>query len=313
MKLGVVITTYNRINLLKECLKACINQTYKFEKIIIVNNASTDNTSEYLEDLNKKNKDILIINSEKNLGGAGGFYLGLKKALKEDVDYILIIDDDAILNKDYNERIIKYIEKKEKNISGYSGTVKTNNEIQYEHRRHLKPGFKCIDSNKTEYAKEFFDYELSTFCGLFISKKLIEKIGLPEKDFFIWFDDTEYSIRLKKYGKIRNINKAELNHKTTLSKKSGYNWKSYYSIRNQLIIIRKYFSKITLFKFIVLFKIMIIGGKFKYMITKDDYYNYVSHIYIDAINDAKKNILGKNEKYSPDNIKIEKNVNKGER
>src|SRR5574344_1347094 len=106
MKLGVVITTYNRINLLKACREACINQTYKFEKIIIVNNASTDNTFEYLEDLNKKNKNILIINSEKNLGGAGGFYLGLKNAIKEDIDYILIIDDDAILNQDYNERII---------------------------------------------------------------------------------------------------------------------------------------------------------------------------------------------------------------
>ena len=77
MKLGVVIVTYNRLELLKECITACINQKEEFQKILIINNASTDGTKEYLENLQYSNLEI--INSNKNLGGSGGFWLGIKQ------------------------------------------------------------------------------------------------------------------------------------------------------------------------------------------------------------------------------------------
>lgn len=297
MKLGVVIVTYNRLHLLKECICACVNQTYKFEKIFIINNASTDGTKEYLNEL--KYENLEIIDSKENLGGAGGFSIGVEHSLKYSLDYLLLIDDDAILDKNYNEEIVKYMEKKDKTICAYSGIVKTNDIIQYEHRRHLLKGFKCVDSKQEEYQKEYFDYELSTFCGVYIQTSIIRKIGLPDKDFFIWFDDTEYSLRFREYGKIRNINKAWLDHKTVIAKDGGYNWKSYYGLRNQIVIIKRYFSKITLIKFIIPMLVMIFGGKVMRLIKNDLYYNEVSDIYKNALKDGMKNILGKNKKYLP--------------
>lgn len=297
MKLGVVIVTYNRLELLKECITACINQKEEFQKILIINNASTDGTKEYLENLQYSNLEI--INSKKNLGGAGGFWLGINKAMELDLDYLLLIDDDAILDYNYNKAISDYIRNNDENIVAYSGTVITNNSIQFEHRRHLKNGFKCIDSTPEEYNQEYFDYNLSTFCGLYVSMKIIRKIGLPCKEFFIWFDDTEYSLRINQYGKIRNINKALLNHKTKISNLKGYTWKSYYGLRNQIVVIKKYFSKFTLIKFISSMLIWVIGRKIMRILKNDEYYENVSAIYKDAIRDGLNNNLGKNDKYIP--------------
>lgn len=297
MKLGVVIVTYNRLELLKECIDACINQKERFYKILIVNNASTDGTNEYLQQLNYENLDI--INTGSNLGGSGGFYKGIEKAREYDLDYLLLIDDDAILDISYNKKIVRYMEKNEDNVCAYSGTVKTNNIIQTEHRKHLKRNFKCINSDLKEYSKEYFDYELSTFCGLYIKMDIIRKIGLPEKDFFIWFDDTEYSLRICKYGKIRNINSTFLNHKTKIANSKGFNWKSYYSLRNQIVIIKKYFSKTTLLKFILSMYKIIIVGKIMQKLKNDEYYSKISDIYQDALNDGLNNKLGKNNKYLP--------------
>lgn len=301
MKLGVVIVTYNRLELLKECITACLNQTYSFEKIFVINNASTDGTKEYLDSLEYEN--VKITNSKENLGGAGGFYLGIEKATGYDLDYLLLIDDDAILDYNYNKEIAKHMEE---NIYAYSGSVKTEGKIQFEHRRHLHKGFKCVNSTIGEYNGEYFDYDLSTFCGIYISMDIIKKIGLPCKEFFIWFDDTEYSLRIAQYSKIRNVNTTCLNHKTTIANSKGFNWKSYYGLRNQIVIIKKYFSKFTLLRFILSMYKMIIGGKIMKVLKNDSYYSKISDIYKDALKDGLNNNMGKNDKYVP-GTKFEKN------
>lgn len=298
MKLGVVIVTYNRLELLKECVDACLNQTVPFEKIFIVNNASTDGTFEYLATF-KKNSKVVVINSEENLGGAGGFHLGISEAIKSDIDYLLIIDDDAIIDHKYNEYIEPHMVKNE--VSAFSGTVMTDGKIQFEHRRHMDNRFKCDYSVESEYQKDYFDYELATFCGLYVSTDIIKKIGLPEKDFFIWFDDTEYSIRINKYSKIRNINKASLNHKTKIAVNRGYNWKSYYSIRNQIIILKKYFAKSILIRFELNVYLHIIYSKIMSLFKNKNYYKAVAAMYHNALVDGKNGKLGKNELYVPSN------------
>ncbi len=298
MKLGVIIVTFNRLELLKECINACLNQTYKFKEIFIFNNASTDGTKSYLDSL--KNNKITISHSKENLGGAFGFYEGVRHFEYSDLDYVLLIDDDAILDKNYNYEIIKYM-KNLNDICCFSGTVKTNDKIQYEHRRHLKnrKKFKENFSNEKEYSKEYFDYELSTFCGLFIPVNLIKKIKYPSKEFFIWFDDTEYSLRLLNYGKIRNINSAFLNHKTNLNNKSGHNWKSYYSLRNRIIVLKRHFSRWELFKYLISLRIKLLELSIVTIVKKDAYYKIVFKMYKDAIKDGTKEILGKNIQYTP--------------
>ena len=122
-KLGAVIVTYNRLTLLKEAISCIEVQEYPFSKVVIVNNCSTDGTKEYLATLDKEK--YIVENMSENLGGAGGFSVGIQKMLNYDMDWVLIIDDDAMLAKDYTKQIIDFAEKNE-NVQACAGVVKTN-------------------------------------------------------------------------------------------------------------------------------------------------------------------------------------------
>lgn len=300
IRLGVVIVTYNRRKLLEECINACLKQTTPFSQIIVVDNASTDSTKEYLKSVPQVN----AISLDKNIGGAGGFYEGIKVAIEANtLDYVLLIDDDAILDLNYNTTILPYMRKDPSNA--YSGTVITKGLIQYIHRRFLERDFEQRNSTPLDYEKEQFKYDLSTFCGIFIPTSLIRKIGLPRKDFFIWFDDTEYSIRIRKHAGIININNAFLNHKTSnTSSNNSYNWKEYYGVRNQYLIIKEYFPK-TLPKYVGKIRIKMIVWKILSLLKPKQRLYYQSRIRLhkDAINDAKANKLGVNPKYTPTKAK----------
>jgi GT2 family glycosyltransferase len=89
-KIAVVLVTYNRLYLLKECLTSLRKQTYKPDKIIIINNDSTDGTTDWLDE----QTDLEVIH-QANLGGAGGFYTGIKLAYEQGFDFIWVMDDDV--------------------------------------------------------------------------------------------------------------------------------------------------------------------------------------------------------------------------
>lgn len=303
MKFGAIIVTYNRIELLKECIDCCYQQSLSFENIVVINNASTDGTKEYLKELELEKDNIKCITLNENIGGAGGFYTGIKEILEYDIDYVLLIDDDAMICENYIDTINNYIQICK--LPAYSGTVMCDDKIQYDHRKYLYKNYKLLESKDNDYMKKFFDYDISTFCGVVIDVKIIKKIGLPEKDFFIWFDDFEYSLRLNVYGKIRNINSIYLNHKTKLNQVQSYNWKSYYGLRNELYIIKKYFSRNIYFKKLIEMKKIIVLGKIAAKLKNDNYYYQIANMYNDAIYDAKNNNLGKNDKYLP-GLKFEK-------
>lgn len=79
MKIDAVVVTYNRKALLIECVEAILKQKYAVDKLIIIDNASTDGTEEELKKIEILNRnDVVYKKLEKNIGGAGGFYEGIK-------------------------------------------------------------------------------------------------------------------------------------------------------------------------------------------------------------------------------------------
>ena len=103
-KVAAVVVTYNRKELLKECIEALKASTCSVD-IIIVDNNSTDGTKEYIADL--IGKDVIYKRLKKNLGGAGGFSAGMKYAVKKGYEYVWIMDDDTIVKKDTLEVLLK--------------------------------------------------------------------------------------------------------------------------------------------------------------------------------------------------------------
>lgn len=302
-KFGVVIVTYNRLPLLKECIENVLTQSRKFDIITIVNNNSTDGTLEYLEQYQNERSHFQIINLDANLGGAGGFKIGVEKSYKL-VDYLLLIDDDAMLCTNFIEDIEKNLSK---GIVAYSGSVQTNGIIDKTHRKRIKNWIFLSKQNVPEFEymdKDYFDYDLATFCGLMVRTDIIDKIGLPKEEYFIWYDDSEYSMRILKFSKIRNINSAIINHKTTLSYADRLTWKSYYGYRN-MIDMGALNSTIPVFYKLSRYTYMIVRS-FQYKLLSlinsgEDkaYYKFASKMMIDVLCDSYKNKLGVNKNYLP--------------
>ena len=97
-----VVVTYNRLAMLKDCIDALERQTVPCD-ILVIDNASTDGTAEFLE----ASADIFHIRMKENTGGAGGFNTGMREAVKRGYRYVWIMDDDTIPYPDALEKLLE--------------------------------------------------------------------------------------------------------------------------------------------------------------------------------------------------------------
>ncbi len=192
-KVAAVVVTYNRKALLLENIESLLNQTFSnLLDIIVVDNASTDGTKEALEKY-INNNEIIYKNTGANLGGAGGFSFGVRTAVEADYDYLWLMDDDTIPQEDALEVLLKAKNQLKENFGYLSGNVL------------WKDGTPCLMNNQKHFNKvvdivsstnEFVPVTQSTFVSLFMPSKIVKKVGLPIKEFFIWGDDVEYTRRI---------------------------------------------------------------------------------------------------------------------
>lgn len=250
-KTAVVIVTFNRKDLLVECIDAVLKQEFIPNKIYIIDNASTDNTleklieSKFLVDATfneLENENLTIKNTIKstfdssvtidlhyekkkiNDGGAGGFNFGIKKAYNDGFDWVWIMDDDGLPDKKCLLNL-KKISKK--------GTIDylAPNLIDKKGQSHFSDKFKNTPAN-------VINYYGGPFNGILLSNYLIENIGLPIKEFFIWGDEMEYKNRIMEKGFTTITVKDAIHH----HKRTSFNIKKvprvYYYIRNKIFCTR---------------------------------------------------------------------------
>ena len=245
---AVVVVTYNRLKLLKECLEQVEDQTTPAKRIIVVNNASEDGTTEYLQECKERNPYYRVITCAENTGGAGGFAKGIEAAAEEKTECILLIDDDAILAGDYMEKIMA-ARQHYPDYKAYAGAVMTNGRIDIYHRRNMvRPGLMMKNCPENCYTGDKvgqpFACDIASFCGMVIDRELIGKVGFPCGDYFLWFDDTEYSIRINRHTRFLVIPDAQLDHKTMANVRQyphrRYDWREYYGIRNRIMCVKRH-------------------------------------------------------------------------
>lgn len=202
-----VVVTYNRKLLLKECLTALVNLKNDNLKILVVDNASTDNTYEYISQL-IDNKKVIYSNTGANLGGAGGFNYGMRKAVEMGCDYVWVMDDDCIVQDDTLAELLKFADSVNDDFGFLSSVAK------------WKDGSICkMNIQKTDIKNRVTDFgknqevQLASFVSLFLKSSTICQLGLPIKDFFIWGDDWEYTFRISKHLKSYMVAKSQVTHK----------------------------------------------------------------------------------------------------
>jgi len=245
MKIIAVIVTFNRMQLLTKVIDAVLGQSEAPDEILVVNNNSTDGTIEYLDAVERDLSHFTHIHLKQNVGGAGGFYQGIKEAYEKNADWVWIMDDDAIpmpdaLSKMVNSNVFHYYLKRPKLLLGFlaSRVDWTDGEI-------CNMNIPNVTRNWHYLHHLFHDcikIRSASFVSILINRKAIKKVGYPVKEFFIWFDDAEYTRRITNHMPAYYIPDSVVVHWTDTNMRpmdfSQLNadtlWKFKYGMRNEV-------------------------------------------------------------------------------
>lgn len=260
VKLAAVVVTFNRLAALKTTLHRL--QQEAVDHIIVVDNASSDGTPEWLATLDDPRINTVFLSD--NLGGAGGFEAGLKCATQtHDPDWTVLMDDDAYPQSGALAEFRTQIAKTDTNTGEYGAVAAAvfypDGKLCEMNRpsrnpfwnlnlfaktllRGTRAGFHLTNDDFAPDAPTI-QIDVASFVGYFVSRDAVARTGLPEGDLFIYGDDVLYSLRLRRAGigmvfmpAVRFVHDCG-----TLGDGFVYRplWKIYYHCRNGVSIARQ--------------------------------------------------------------------------
>ena len=250
MKVSAVIVTYNRLDDLKKTLEAYDKQTVPVSSLIVVDNHSSDGTDEFLKNWLQRTSayEKVIHLLPDNLGGSGGFYYGMLSAMKMDCDWIYLADDDAVPHADMFEELFKFMNNhpgEMENAVALCSAVNNRGSHTGVHRCRLyKTPVGCFEVtvSEKEYSKDYFYIDLYSFVGTMIRKRALLEAGPARKEFFIYNDDYEHSLRIGKLGTIICVPSAVIDHVDNLQRTREATWRDYYGTRNAVVMHKEHFG-----------------------------------------------------------------------
>ena len=237
MKIIALVITFNRSQVLQKSLARLFAQQRPFDEILIINNCSTDNTALVLEHYKTQ---ATIVNLNKNVGGAGAYFIGLKMCFERQADWVFCAEDDIIAPKNFAKHFEQIaIKENTEHIAFFYPRLLSV------HNRRQQDGFIYNAPNQQHPA--YKNITKATFAGLLINAQLAKSIGLPIHSFFIYFDDWEYTQRLSQKWQGLHVPNLMLWHNDFqrfegapyLNAPNNRLWKNLYGIRNELFILKQ--------------------------------------------------------------------------
>jgi rhamnopyranosyl-N-acetylglucosaminyl-diphospho-decaprenol beta-1,3/1,4-galactofuranosyltransferase len=271
-KVAAVVVTFNRKALLVECLRALLAQTTPLERILVVDNASTDGTGDMLRDTGLMDApSVRYIHLDRNTGGAGGFHAGMQAAYDEGHDWLWLMDDDAEPALDALAHMAPYFGRED--ISALAPMVTDAawvDEYVEPHRGMRLDGeiagvVRPLAAAET-VGRDTLAITHCSFVGPLFPRRTIDKVGLPFAEFFIHYDDYEYVQRARKAGPVLLVMAAKIAHKearntdrlqtksflTRKVERPKYDslWLAYYGYRNVVWLTKEAGSPLNNFRLI---------------------------------------------------------------
>jgi len=253
---GIFICNYNKREFVVNCVKSVFEQSFKEFDLFVVDNASTDDSVEKLREIYEDK--ITIIENAENLGGSGGFNTGIKFACKNNYKYIVLLDNDIILDKDALKNMYNFLENNmEFGIVGAKVMLMDKPEIIQDFGNKLnfnKYTEECgyFREKDNEDIPELNVCDYVPTCAVMIRKDALPKHDedfMPE-DNFIYFDDIELCYKISKNGfKVVALGNSKVWHKGGFNKITN-TFVRYYFIRNKLHFFSKYVEESKIEEFV---------------------------------------------------------------
>ncbi len=249
-----LVVTRNRKELLGECLQALVAQTHPVSRVIVLDNGSSDGTERWLRAAGLlPSPRLRFVRSEVNTGGAGGYADLLALGGETDAEWLWLMDDDAEPHPDALERLLASPGAgDERTVALCTAVVHRDGSIDPLHRcrmRRFVTPLGLAAYGPGTYAQ----VDCASFVGLLIRAASARAVAPPRREFFLGYDDAEYSLRLRDLGDIRLVPESVITHKIavgggdTTSRSTRWNrllgahytaspwesyWKDLYRIRN---------------------------------------------------------------------------------
>lgn len=236
----IILLNYNRCQDTIECLNSLKQCVYDSYHILVVDNASTDQSAEKLR---REFPDLEIVSTGRNLGYTGGINFGIRHALQSQFEYILILNNDTLVTPDFLSHLAAAMEQ-HPNAAAAGGTIYCEHDrtkIWYGGGRlvpwrglavHDHRGANLIPTSLGDMRKVSF----ITGCLILLRVSLLEEIGWEDERFFMYLDDIELSARILSKGyDLLYIPQAIIYHKVLGEEEIAF--KVYYGARNRLLLI----------------------------------------------------------------------------
>jgi GT2 family glycosyltransferase len=214
MSVVALVVTYNRRDLLVGCLEGALGQTRPPQRLFLVDNASTDGTPELLRERGLLDRpDVTYVRLDENLGSSGGFAEGVRLAREPESDWLWLMDDDSAPEPDVLERLLAAPPASDpgtvalcpKVVYG-DGSLDRNQRGDFRRRLRPLPDAEYRPGNHRELG-------FMSFVGTAVRTRAARATEPPKAEFFVWGDDVEYSLRLRRQGAIRLVPEAVMVHR----------------------------------------------------------------------------------------------------
>lgn len=244
-KTGIVICNYNKAEALEQCIMSVLESSVKEVPIYVVDNASTDHSLNMIQD--KFEEQVILLANKINLGGSGGFNTGLRRAMQDGCEYIMCMDDDAMVDEKAIEILYDFLEEHIECGIACSKVYHLNTpDIVQQYGITIDFDRFCVVS---PYEGRVEDGTMPDFvycdavpaCSLMVRREVIEKIGfLPEENFLYW-DDTKWCYLCNQAGwKVACVGASKALHAMGAKKESINTFPTYYAWRNWLTFFMEY-------------------------------------------------------------------------
>ena len=230
------LVTHNRPDDLRAAVAALRSQSVPLSAILVLDNASEVPAASILEE-----EDVIVIRSEENLGGAAGFARALQEALTLFPDWIWIMDDDAVPATDALERLLAPGFHEDPRVGALCSAVYEQEKLALVHRRSYNRWLAMEKPIPAQcYSTPACDIETGSFVGFLARAATVAAIGAPDASFFIAYDDTEYSLRIRRAGqRILLVPDSRIDHfrkPEARMRRNPFGLRHYYNIRNRIVV-----------------------------------------------------------------------------
>jgi len=274
-KTAAIVVTYNRKELLLECLKAVSAQSSPCAGLFLMDNHSTDGTLDVLLEHGflpaapttqavgiqsiegslplpgeARSMPLYYYRLPSNIGGAGGFNEGLRQSRAFDFDFLWLMDDDTIAERDALAGLHRAagLLASRRQAPGFvcSKVLHSPEAVHFMNLPHLEPVIGGLPFNTYE-DEGILLVRSASFVSLLLPVEVVRRCGLPIRNFFLWYDDVEYTSRISRAGYIgayaresRVRHKTPVNHYVDIFDDRPENLHKYrWGVRNQLVCLRR--------------------------------------------------------------------------